>query len=91
MPAIQILCNFFGTQNSTTCVELPKANYSEHSKTGRSGFWMVIFRSGFRMVRFSDARFYKICSVFEWSKAKQRPFCFYHLKTVQIYPVFEWS
>jgi hypothetical protein len=42
--------------------------YSEHSNTGPFGIWMVIFwtliRSGFWMVRYSDARFYKICPVF---------------------------
>jgi hypothetical protein len=50
--------------------------YSQHPKTEPLGFWTVIFRtlfeSGYRMVRFSDARSYMIGPCFEWSTSLNR-------------------
>ncbi len=50
--------------------------YSQHPKSGLCGFRMVtnrmVFMSGYRMVRFSDARSYKIGLVFKWSRSLDR-------------------
>jgi hypothetical protein len=66
--------------------------------------FQTLFESGYPIVQFSDARPYKIDSVFKWSTSLDRfinkshknilfmtkRLSLYHSKTRQISPVFEW-